>query len=656
MQRITLVGHRSDRKAVLERLQRLGLVDIETASSGQTAQDGFMQIDTRQQASDFERDAAAITQALAVLGQIAPEKKGLLGMFNGRREISDEQAAQWASMACTAKEQAHQVLALDKRRGECRAEIQRQTALLAQLEPWAAMHIPFSFAGTKKTAAFIGAFPEAGDQAFFEQKLGERIGEEIPFELSLFHSSAEQSCAMVLCLKEHAPQMDVALRACGFAKPPVHTDRAPSAEMQHLQQQSEQLRQEISDIDATLLEKASLRQQMQEAADYYAARAEKYRVIGELWHTRHTFTVHGYIPSQDVPRLQQGLCDRFDVVLHAEAADPEQAPVKLQNNAFTAPAASLTKMYALPDATDIDPTPIMSLFYYFMFGMMFSDAGYGLIMVIACALALKLTRPEESMRQNMKLFLYCGISTTIWGALFGSFFGDAVPVVAKTFFDKDITIPALLNPMDEPVTLLLLSFGIGMIQILVGLGCKFYNLWRHGDRWGAVFDVGFWMTALIGLSVLAAGIALGPVWMTVGGVLAGASALGLLLTQGRHKKGAMKIIGGLASLYDSTSYLSDLMSYSRLMALGLTTGVLAQVFNMIGGMFGGGIVGAIIMIPIFIIGHAVNFALNVLGTYVHTLRLQYVELFSKFYEGGGKPFAPFAIHSKFTRIKEETKL
>lgn len=654
MQRITLVGHRSDRKAVLERLQRAGLVDIETATRGQTVQQGFLQENTQQQAAAFERSAGQITQALAVLGQAKPEKKGIKGMLSGRREVDAEQMATWAEQAEDATRQAQLILSLNKRRTECVTEIQRITVLLAQLEPWLTMDVPFGFRGTRSAAAFVGSFPIAGSEQQLIERVQEGLPQDTPFSLTVFSSGAEQSCVLVMCLQQDKEQMDAVLRAEGFAKPPVQTERVPQDEYEQRAQEQERLRQEIVQIDAQLLQLVQYRSRLQETADYYAVRAEKYRVIGELWHTRHTFTVHGYIPTRDLPKLEQAM-DGFPVVLHAQIADPQTAPVKLHNNAFTAPAAGLTKMYALPDAQDIDPTPVMSLFYYFMFGMMFSDAGYGLLMVLGCALALKLTRPEESMRQNMKLFLYCGISTMIWGAMFGSFFGDAIPVIAKTFFDTEITIPALLNPMESPVVLLLVSFGIGMIQILVGLSCKFYTLWRHGDKWGALFDVGLWMAALIGLSVLAAGLAFGPTLMTVGGIVAGIAAAGLVLTQGRHKKGVMKVVGGVASLYDSTGYLSDLMSYSRLMALGLTTGVLAQVFNMIGSMFGGGVTGAIIMIPIFIIGHVINFALNVLGTYVHTLRLQYVELFSKFYEGGGKPFEPFAYHSTFTRIKEEKR-
>ena len=364
------------------------------------------------------------------------------------------------------------------------------------------------------------------------------------------------------------------------------------------------------------------------------------------------------MPEPDLPALQRAVEERFTAVVEAEDADPEKAPVKLHNNAFASPAEAITEMYALPLATDIDPTPVMSFFYYLFFGMMLSDAGYGLLLFLGSLFLLKKFRPEAAMRRNLKLFMYCGVSTMLWGVAFGSFFGDAPTIIAKTFFDADFALPRLLDPMQDAVPLLVLSLVLGFVQILTGLALKLYTQWKNGDLWGGIFDAGFWMTALIGVGLLAAGSFLYAPLTMVGAVMAIASAIGLILTQGRDKKGPMRVVSGVASLYDATGYVSDLMSYSRLMALGLTTGAMASVFNMLGSMFGGGVVGAIGMTVIFVIGHAITFGLNALGAYVHTLRLQYVELFSKFYEGGGRPFRPFAVHSQYVRIKrneEETK-
>lgn len=200
---------------------------------------------------------------------------------------------------------------------------------------------------------------------------------------------------------------------------------------------------------------------------------------------------------------------------------------------------------------------------------------------------------------------------------------------------------------------MIISIAFGLVHILVGMGCKFYVCLRQKDYGGALFDTGLWMLMLIGFAVLAAGMAFGQTLVYVGAGIAIFCAIGLVLTQGRNKKGFGKVIGGLASLYDITGYISDLLSYSRLLALGLTTGVMAQVFNMLSTMFGKSWFGIILLIIVFIIGHAINIGLNALGSYVHTMRLQYVEMFGKFYEGGGKQFKPFKLNSKYIKIQED---
>ena len=348
----------------------------------------------------------------------------------------------------------------------------------------------------------------------------------------------------------------------------------------------------------------------------------------------------------------------------------ENAPVKLKNNKLAEPAQGILTMYAAPSKADIDPTPVLAFFFYFFFGMMFSDAGYGVLMVLATGLMIKLFKPDKKMRNNLKLFQYCGISTTLWGLVFGSIFGDAPAAMAKLFTGNEFVMahsisnmadptPAILpwpiiDPQKDALTLMIISIAFGLVHILVGMGCKFIVCFRQKDYAGAFFDTGLWMLMLVGFAILAAGMITTPVLMTVGAVIAIACAVGLVLTQGRGKKGIVgKLIGGVASLYSITSYISDLLSYSRLLALGLTTGVMAQVFNMLATMMGTNVLGIVFMVVIFLLGHLINIGLNALGAYVHTMRLQYVEMFSKFYEGGGKEFEPFSLNSKYIKIQED---
>jgi V/A-type H+-transporting ATPase subunit I len=249
--------------------------------------------------------------------------------------------------------------------------------------------------------------------------------------------------------------------------------------------------------------------------------------------------------------------------------------------------------------------------------------------------------------------MFCGISTTFWGIMFGSFFGDIIPVFTETFFNHRVDLkPVWFNPVEDPLTLLGFSFVLGYLHIMTGIILKGYMLIRDKQYLSALFDVGFWVTLLIGLPLLAVGGTIGEAgkWISI------ISAAGLVLTQGRSEKNIIKkLFSGILSLYGITGYASDVLSYSRILALGLSTGVIASVFNKLGSLMGSGVVSLIIFIIIFVLGHTLNILLNLLGSYVHASRLQFVEFFSKFYESGGRAYDALSINTKYSDVISETK-
>lgn len=320
----------------------------------------------------------------------------------------------------------------------------------------------------------------------------------------------------------------------------------------------------------------------------------------------------------------------------------EDVPIKLENNSFVEPFESITEMYSLPQYTEIDPTPIMSIFYFIFFGMMLSDAGYGLTMVIGTLIALNIFKLDKGMKNFMKLFLYLGISTTIWGAIYGGWFGDA----PAQFVGK--VAPDILSPSTQIMAVLGLAVVFGVIHIFVGLGIKAYVLFKKGKVIDAIYDVGLWYISLIGIFLMIAGIA-----GSIGKIMIILGFGGLILTQGRDADTFIgKLGGGLYGLYGITGYIGDIVSYSRLLALGLATGFIANAFNLMINLIPAPIkyfVGPII----FVCGHLFNLGVNALGAYVHSSRLQYLEFFNKFYEGGGKVFTPFKAVSKFMVVSNE---
>jgi V/A-type H+-transporting ATPase subunit I len=335
----------------------------------------------------------------------------------------------------------------------------------------------------------------------------------------------------------------------------------------------------------------------------------------------------------------------------------EDVPVLIENKSFAAGVESITDMYSSPSNKDVDPNPIMAFFYYVFFGLMLSDAGYGLLMVIFSIFAKKKMKVTGNLKKMADMVLYCGISTVFWGAMFGGFFGDLIPTVCKTFLGMT-DMPSLaiwMEPMNNSIELLLYCFLFGIIHLMAGVLIRGYMLIRDKNYLGAICDTIPVMVFVAGFAIVGASfftqIPQNIKSMGSGILLAGAVLI--VLTAGRSSKNILgKLGGGLYGLYNAASgYLGDILSYSRLLALGLVTGVIANVINLLAAM-GGNI---IIFILIFLLGHTVNIAINLIGTYVHTSRLQYVEFFSKFYEGSGRSFTPFKIKSKFFTIKEENK-
>ena len=653
MKTVRIVALREDRKRLIEHLQDSSLIQVKRTEK---VAEGFSKVDMTSQMQIFEKNVALTEQALKILDEYVIEKKGLLSAFSGRREVDPDEIGVLASNSSEVMSVCGRIVNLKKTIAENAAERVRINTSLAQLEVWKNLDIPINTKDTKSTAVFIGSFPTAyTDESFAAAVAAENP--KLEFEFEIVYAENGMTCAAIFAPISQKAMAEDVLRALSFAKPMTPTSHTPKVKSERLQKQLEDLKESDRKAEEDIIKLADRREEIKLTQDYFKIRADKYSVINELEHTRHVFVINGYIPEEDCDKLQK-LCDRVATCMVEFGEADDDAPVKLKNNRFAKPAQNILTMYAAPSKADVDPTPLLAFFFYFFFGMMFSDAGYGLLMVVAIGIVLKVFKPDEQMRDNLKLFQYCGVSTMVWGLVFGSIFGDAPASLYNYFTGGNITMAQILpwptlDPQKDALLLMVVSIAFGLIHILVGMGCKFWVCFKQKDYKAAFFDTGFWMLMLVGFAVLAAGMATTQTVMYIGAGIAIASALGLVLTQGRDKKGFGKIVGGLASLYDITSYISDLLSYSRLLALGLTTGVMAQVFNMLSTMLGKSVVGFIFMIVIMAVGHAINIGLNALGSYVHTMRLQYVEMFSKFYEGGGKKFEPFSVNSKYIKIQED---
>lgn len=665
MQKVSICALKKDRKAVLEQLQRMKVMEIT-----QTLEEDpdFTRMDTRQERMKFEKSASLADQALEILDRYAPEKKSMFSALEGKTLIEQEDyqkvLEQKESLLCTAKK----ILALDKEKAEQKAGILKLENSMESLTPWMSLRVPMSYSGTAHTVMFLGTMPLATLEEIY-QMLAQDVPEIDGVDVSIIHSDKNTVYLAVICLTQDAERLEEVLRNHEFARPSQVWDKEPAQVRAELEQTCRECKERILAIEKEVQSSAGERENLRILADIYRVRAEKYEVLGKLPQSERTFFITGYVPARDAGRIEERLTRKFTCVIDIEEIkENEESPTLLSNNSFSASMEGIVESYGLPKKGEFDPTTIMSFFYVFFFGMMLSDAAYGAIIAVACFIILKkFPRMSRGMHQSIKMFLYCGISTLIWGILFGGYFGNIVDIVSQKFFGTTVSIPALwFIPLNDPMKLLIYSMLFGVIHLFVGLGIKGYMCLKEKRIMDFFCDVVLWFMLLTGLilmllpseiftSISQIQIVFPDAVNLLAKVLAIGGAAGILLMSGRDKKNpGLRLALGAYDLYNITGWLSDVLSYSRLLALGLATGVIASVINQMGSMLPNNIVGVIFFAIIFIVGHTLNLAINLLGAYVHTNRLQFVEFFGKFYEGGGRAFHPFAPDTKYVDVKEES--
>ena len=605
MKKIMVCGVQKDRKSVMEALQKMGCVEF----IQQEAEENLCHHpDVSDRITQFDRYIISSSQAIEILNDFSPEKKR---MFSERENLSIDMYSMKHGEISSVGAVAMEVISCKKKIADNILSIGKHHAKISAIEPWLRLDVPMNTSGTELTSAHLLSCQADVNPQNIDQILGE-LGVYAYYEIE--YSSKNLSNVFFIILKDYEADVIKLLRENGFAISQTGlSHKTPEKKIENIRSKISGLEKENEELKEKIISLAKSRDSIKLLHDHLCLRKEKYLNLQKLLVTDEAFVINS-----------SGLCS----VEFSDLLPDEEAPVLFKNNSFVQPVENITSDYSMPSVHDIDPNAVMSIFYYAFFGMMFSDAGYGLLMILVCGFLGFIARVEKSTRQFMRMFFYCGVSTFIWGMLFGSFFGDAIKSLK----------PLWINPVDEPLLLLVFSIGLGLVQIITGVACKFYADYRSGDKKGALFDSGSWIFVLLGIALVALGV------------------ITIVLMKGRDNKNIIfRLFSGVLGLYDITSYVSDLLSYSRLMALGLATGVIGQVVNVMCSLAGGGIVGIIISSLIFIIGHALNFAINVLGAYVHTNRLQYVEFYGKFYEGGGKKFNPLSMNTKYYKFMEDDK-
>lgn len=647
MKKLTVIGHSSVRAQLMENLMALGAVQI-SGQEEKLSDDQWKTLVTSDSSDGavarYDNWISNVSQALDAIEKFGKNKSSF---FKVRKPVNLADFERMMGGKHQIEKEVEHVVSLANRLTANSASQNKMETGRLSLLPWQSYDAPLELHETKDTDLILGTLPATAEVDQLRRDLEEKMERTVFY---LINSDSEQHYGAVICLKTERAEVDDLLKLYGFNKSQFGDLRGTAADrIADFEKQLVNLAAEKEETIKSISAEEGKKESFQYLHDSLVIKRNQTAIREKLLVTKESFYFEGWLPRAQAGKVETLLTEAGCYYLLRDPNKDEETPVLLLNGSFSGPFEAITRLYALPDSRGVDATPFFSLSYAIFFGMMLSDAAYGAILTIATFLITRKYKLEGMTGQLMRMFFYCGISTIFWGLMFGGIFGDMITVVAKTFFQADVVVPALwFNPMTDPMKLLIFALTLGGIHLFVGMGLNAYLSIRDGRPFDALFDVGLWYVLLIGLVLLLAGIA-APVgqWMSIIG------AAGILITGGRHKKGLGKITGGLGSLYGITGYLSDVLSYSRLLALGLATGVIASVVNTMGSLAGGGIMGLILFIIAFVVGHGYNIAINALGSFVHSCRLQYVEFFGKFYESGGESFEPFKENTKYIEIIRE---
>lgn len=635
MKHLRLLGMESEREALLKAMQDMECVEISSIDgSEETLKSGFAKPDDKALMSAQEASRAYRT-ALASLDRFAPEKKG---MFRKRQGVS--RAAFFSAESEENARTAAETINKDTRRlGEIESERTKNEALRATLAPWLTVDAPLGGADGALAVFFGTAGLNVTDDAL------KALADSLDGLLTWQQASSDRSLRylLVMChgsVKERALS---ALRDLGFSTVSFRgmtgtakeNDKALAENLAALEKERQEIEQRIAGLGGK-------REALLEASDRAAIALRREEAKSRLVGTDKVFLLEGWLPADRCAALEKALEPFTCAIEMREPTEDEypQVPVQLKNNKLTRPLNMVTEMYSLPAYGTLDPNPLMAPFFILFYGIMMADMGYGLLMMIASVIISKKYRPKGTSGELFSLLGLCGISTFIMGALTGGFFGDFLTqLVAIVSPGTVFALPKLFDPLDDLTMILIGSMALGMVQIVTGMAISLIEKCKRKKFLDAFFEEITWWIVFIGIALLALGKGAAVLYVGCALVLLGP------IVQG---KGWGKLTGVFGSLYNHvTGYFGDILSYTRLMALMLAGSVIAQVFNMLAAMPG----NVIAFIIISMLGNAMNFGLNLLGCYVHDLRLQCLEFFNKFYVDGGKPFRPMTLDTEYVDLQ-----
>ena len=648
MAKVMIVSHRTEATELLEVLQHEGICQILNAEEAMVSKD-WPELGTgAERPRDIEELLNRLAKSIAFLKDYAESPKGLASVLSPRTVIDEQSYNQVVS--------DRQILRIIDQCYRCesaiekaKAEIEHLHNILERLNPWASLETPVEEIGElRQTMCLAGLIPARQ----FEQ-IVEEIG-ELGAVVEVIGTANNEYACLVVCLKVSVNEVQKLLRSAEFE--PVNFESMTGTVAELIEQHTEKLNETRKQLEAQIKIAASLSKNLLKLEilhDHYANLLNREQAKGTAPATEHTILLEGWVKKGDYARLEK-IVSGFGAssLSKIEPAEDEEMPVEIENKNIVRPFEVITRLYGMPQHFEVDPTVFLAPFFAVFFALCLTDAGYGLVII---ALMVFLIKKIQGDKKLMWMLGICAGFTVVAGALTGGWFGDGV----QQF------IPALkpvrermmwFDPFEDPMKFFYLALALGYIQIMAGLVIAFVHNLRRKQYIAGVCDHLALLVMLNSIAIFAASKA-GVVPVEIGslfGKLAFIPAAVILLFSQREGGWGGRIGMGAYNLFSTIFYVGDVLSYIRLMALGMVTAGLAMAINVMAQLaldipYG---IGVVVMILVLVGGHGFNIAINALGAFVHTLRLQYAEFFPKFLVGGGRAFEPLSKEYKHIYINK----
>lgn len=660
MKKMSVLGHKSIRMPVLDVLQQLSAVHFKDLEREE---------DSHEPAAKWAVAPEEVTKMLGeldyLIGFLSPfmVKEGMFERLSSSKPKVTADNIQ--SYINNYKNQGthDEVRSMAHSLSEDSKKIYDLKTELNMLAPWIDMDLPVEeldggrivdATPLKITADAYDSFMEAVKEELSDSDIY-HVSDRDAFKYVIFISNREEKAKLISILGRLGLEK---VNFAGMSGTPANIASSMSAKIKEIEA-------EQAHVKVKAAEYAKQVPVIKIIHDYYSNEKERVEAQRFLGDTRDTFFLEGWAKSKDAENIKNILEGRFDgiYVSLASPASDDNPPVALKNNSFITPFEGITRLYGVPNSGEFDPTPFLAPFFFIFFGLCMTDAGYGFIIVLIAAYVLMRFTLSPGSKNMAKLALFCGLSTIVAGAITGGWFGDLLNLVGNPTLISIKDSMTLFDPINEPLTFFILSLILGYTQVICGLVIEVWDLLRHGDVRNAVFGQLPWITFFLGLGLFLTqyvdvakygAVSIVGKWIWMGSLLFFLFFYGCAW----QEKNILKRLGyGFLKIYGVIGYLSDILSYSRLLALGLATGAVANVINKIAILsLNIPVVGSVVMILILIGGHTYNLVLNCLSAAIHSLRLQFVEFFSKFFSGGGYIFNPFRRVDKYSIVVDGVSL